>query len=43
MENTVMGEQYKAGKIRDEIHEQMRSSGRYQGKKADYLGGKSLG
>lgn len=92
MENTVMGEQYKAGKIklisveeykervitfleylypdiviqrligrapkedslfvnwnmswwkiRDEIHEQMRSSERYQGKKADYLGGKSLG
>ena len=30
-------------KIRDEIHEQMRSGGRYQGKKADYLGGKSLG
>ena len=92
MENTVMGEQYKAGKIklisveeykervitfleylypdiviqrligrapkecslfvnwnmswwkiRDEIHEQMRNGGRYQGKKADYLGGKSLG
>lgn len=91
MENTVMGEQYKAGKIelisveeykervitfleylypniviqrligrapkenslfvnwnmswwkiRDEIHRQMNDEGRYQGKKADYLGGKSL-
>ncbi len=91
MENTVMGEQYKAGeiklisveeykervitfleylypnivmqrligrapkknslfvnwnmswwKIRDEIHKQMNDEGRYQGKKADYLGGKSL-
>ena len=91
MENTVMGEQYKAGKIklisvgeykervitfleylypniviqrligrapkenslfvnwnmswwkiRDEIHEQMKNEGRYQGKKANYLGGKSL-
>lgn len=29
-------------KIRDEIHEQMRNEGRYQGKKANYLGGKSL-
>lgn len=91
MENTVMGEQYKAGeikiisveeykervitfleylypnvvvqrligrapkenslfvnwnmswwKIRDEIHEQMSIEGRYQGKKANYLKGKSL-
>ena len=91
MENTVMGEQYKAGeiklisveeykervitfleysypniviqrligrapkenslfvnwnmswwKIRDEIHKQMNDEGRYQGKKANYLGGKSL-
>ena len=91
MENTMMGEQYKAGeiklisveeykervitfleylypdiviqrligrapkenslfvnwnmswwKIRDQIHKQMKDEGRYQGKKADYLGGKSL-
>jgi len=29
-------------KIRDEIHEQMRNEGRYQGKKANYLRGKAL-
>lgn len=29
-------------KIRDEIHEQMETEGRYQGRKANYLGGKSL-
>ncbi len=29
-------------KIRDEIHEQMKNEGRHQGKKANYLGGKSL-
>ncbi len=29
-------------KIRDEIHEEMARDGRYQGKKANYLGGKAL-